>query len=511
LYAVTDDTKGLMSVANVFACQKYIVNGIDEFRLTGTINAWTGFPLAVYTDENDNYIGCELMNETNITLSVTDKLLTVPHNAKYLYANSRSTLSTVKRTYSRIDQLERDEPTDNQDDFEVNITPIHGQSLSLAIGTAVPALHTSPIQGGLMMYNGVYQVDDPVANMTKIDMLSMGHDSYYQGLNPEAQTYESSAWGTAERIKTLCDHDKGLLPHEQQFYSACGQDGGSIATQFDTELTTMQNIFNSVKALIPYKRTGVPAIYYIQGEADNNAATAIETYKTALKNGMKSISTLAKSIFEQVDDVRCIIYQTSYSKADRTHYTASQAQMELCRDEDYFAPSCPAYVLIKSPNDDKIHISNWGEYLLGQYQGIQFYNLVVKGKKNVGVMPLKNKVSYNGNKITIQFAVEVPPLRFVTDWVSERTHYGFEVIRSGNDIVQSVEISGIDSVVLTCSSDIQAGDEIYYAMQPVAYGNHLEGSGGNLCDSQGDTLTATIDDTSVALNNYCYAFSHIIQ
>ena len=226
---------------------------------------------------------------------------------------------------------------------------------------------------------------------------------------------------------------------------------------------------------------------------------------------MNRITQLAKNEFDQTDDVKCICYQTAWSEQDdRTHYTASQAQMELCRDSNRFAPSCPAYVLIKGPND-YIHISNWGQYLLGLYQGIQFYNLVTLGKKNIGVMPLKDGVSISGNTITIQFAVQCAPLRFVTDWVSQRQNNGFEVLRGNENILTGVTIIGIDKVVLTCSSNVASGDVISYAMQAVKHGNHLEGSGGNLCDSQGDEITADIDGTTVALNNYCYAFRYVIE
>lgn len=512
MYYIVDTPRLVSGLGGSFFCKKIVLETGNEYLLTSSMEAGSpGFPLAAYTNENDEYIGYEYNNEANVPISVTDAVLNPPEGAKYLYANSRTSFAVIKRRYSRIDELEK-EISDEKEEYEINVTPIHGQSLSLAIVRSAPAIHTDNISGGLMMSNGVYQVGDTLANMTGIAMLSMGHDSYYHELYPDADTYESSAWGTAEIIKKLCEYDKALLPQKNQFYSACGQDGGSISTQFDTELTVMQDIFTAVKNLIPYKKVGAPVVYWIQGEADNNAGTTIETYKNALIAGIKSISTMAKGTFGQKNGTKCISYQTAFTNNnDRSHYTASIAQMELCRDSNDFAPSCPAYILIKSPNDDKLHLSNWGEYLLGQYQGIQFYSWIVNGKKNVGVMPLKNGLSYSSNKITIQFAVEVPPLRFVTDWVSSRTHYGFEVISNGVDILQSVEIVGIDKVVLTCSQNVAVGDAVYYAMQAVAYGNHLEGSGGNLCDSQGDTITATIDQTEVALNNYCYAFTFTIE
>lgn len=488
---------------SVNACKKYTVSPLKTYRFTSKIQVDPGFPLISYIAEDGSLLGFEYNSKRNTLVSVTDVPVNLPEGTSYFYVNSDTKNdSVVYYTSNKFDVI--DERLDNAEKnagvYEFNVTPTHGQSLSLAIVHGAPPIHTDPIAGGFMLNDGVYQVGNSAANMTGIVPLREGYDALL-----EENQVENSAWGTSEQIKKMCE-DSHILPYNQQLYSACGQDGGSIATQFDTELTVMQRIFDAVKTHMPYKKVGVPTIYWIQGEADNSAQTSIATYKAALIAGLDRITQMAKSTFKQTRDVKCISYQTAWCEYDdRNHYTATQAQMELCRDSDRFAPSCPAYVLIKGPND-YIHISNWGQYLLGLYQGIQFYNLVTLGKKNIGVMPLANGVSISGDTITIQFGVQCAPLRFVTDWVAERTNYGFEVISNGADILSSVAISGIDKVVLTCSQNVASGDVVYYAMQANKYGNHLAGSGGNLCDSQGDDLTAEIDGTTVALNNYCYAF-----
>lgn len=494
---------------SVNACKKYSVSPLKTYRFTSKIQVDPGFPLISYIDANGNLLGFEYNSRRNTLVSVTDVAVNLPAGTAYFYVNSDTESdSIVYYTANKFDLVnERIDGLENgaAGKFDFNVTPTHGQSLSLAIVHGIPPIHTTPISGGFMLNNGVYQVGATAASMSGLVPLREGYDTSL-GNNQ----VENSAWGTSEQIKKLCA-DSHNLPYNQQFYSACGQDGGNIATQFDTELTVMQRIFDAVKRLMPYKRVGVPAIYWIQGEADNSAQTSGETYKQALIAGLDRISQMAKGTFGQNNDVKCICYQTAWCEYDdRNHYTATQAQMELCRDSDRFAPSCPAYVLIKGPND-YIHISNWGQYLLGLYQGIQFYNLVTLGKKNIGVMPLENGISVSGNTITIQFGVQCAPLRFVTDWVSERQNYGFEVISNGADILTGVAISGIDKVVLTCSQNVASGDTVYYAMQAIKYGNHLAGSGGNLCDSQGDDITAEIDGTTVALNNYCYAFSAVID
>jgi len=388
------------------------------------------------------------------------------------------------------------------DGYELNITPILGQSLSLAIVHSIPPIHTNPIEGGFMLNSGVYQVNNTQANMNGIVQLVEGSDSWLQSLG-KAQC-ENSAWGTAEMIKELTESFGGILEKQYTLYATCGHDGGSISKQFDTELDTLRNIFTRVKALMPYKKIGVPCIYWIQGESDNTEQTPIETYKEALINGIDAIYQIAREILGQRKPIKCITYQTS--RGNKTHSQSGMAQMELCRDNALFAPSCPMYVGMLA--DDHAHISNWAQYLLGCYQGIQFYKWVANGHKQVGVMPLS--FSRSGTKITIKFAVECPPLKFCTDWVTNRTHYGFEVIRNGSDIISNVSIKDIDTVEITCTSTVQAGDLVAYACQ-TDYGDRQEGSAGNLCDSQGDSIKCTVDGTEVSLNNYCFKFLHTME
>lgn len=386
--------------------------------------------------------------------------------------------------------------------YELNITPILGQSLALAIVHSIPPIHTQPIEGGFMFKSGVYQVNNTPANMNEIVQLVEGSDTWLQSLG-KAQC-ENSAWGTADMIKELTGTFGGILEKQYTFYATGGQDGGAISTQFDTELATLRNIFTSVKTLMPYKKIGVPCIYWIQGEADNGDQTPIETYKQALINGINEIYKIAKEVFGQKKPIRCITYQTN--RGNKTYSNATMAQMELCRDNALFAPSCPIYVGMLA--DDHVHISNWSQYLLGCYQGLQFYKWIVNGHKQIGVMPLS--FSRSGTKITIKFAVECPPLKFCTDWVASRPNYGFEVIRNSNDIISSVSIKGIDTVEITCTSTVQVGDLVAYAWQS-DYGDRQVGSAGNLCDSQGDTITCTVDSTEVALNNYCFKFLHAME
>lgn len=415
--------------------------------------------------------------------------------------NISKTLPTFEE---RLETLEQESGSVVQPYGEVNIIPVLGQSLSLGIERSIPAIHTTPIFGGLMFSTGIYQVDSGIDQMTGIKNLAEGSSTIYA--HPD---YETSCWGTADAIKKRIIDKLG--DNIETFYLTCGDDGSSIDEQFDSELQVLERTLNRVKALLPYKTVKMPCFCYIQGEADQYTGMDKEVYKTKLKAGREAVQNIAVNILQQTTPVGCILYQTI--RGDYTMKNITMAHMELCRDEEYFAPSTSVYTLMDSPNNDRLHISNWGEYLLGQYQGIQFADWIYFGRKNVGVMPLN--ISASGTKITIKFKVSYPPLRFVTDWVTAVSNYGFTVMSNGSDIVSSVAITDSDTVEITCSQNVTSGDILYYGISlssTAIGGSHNRASRGNLCDSQGELYTTQVvndvdnQQTTVALNNYCYAF-----
>ena len=424
-----------------------------------------------------------------------------------LKVNISKTMPTIEE---RLEALEDESMGVTLPYGEVNVIPILGQSLSLGIERSIPAIHTTPILGGLMFSTGIYQVDSGLEQMTGIKNLAEGSSTIYE--HPD---YETSCWGTADAIKKRIIDKLG--DNIETFYLTCGQNGSSIDEQFDSEVQVVERALTRVKALLPYKTVKMPCFCYIQGEADQAAGMATETYKSKLKAGREAIQEVAERVLGQTTPVQCILYQTIRGYYD--HKTITQAHMELCRDEEHFAPSTSVYTLMDSPNGDRLHISNWGEFLLGQYQGIQFTDWIYFGRKNVGVMPLDITVS--SNVVTIKFKVSYPPLRFVTDWVTAVDNYGFSIVHSGTNIIaqDGVVIVDADKVQITCTQNIQNGDMLYYGISLDTSsasagegGSHNRGNRGNLCDSQGDLYTTQVVNdadnqmTTVALNNYCYSF-----
>lgn len=393
--------------------------------------------------------------------------------------------------------------------FDMNVVPILGQSLSVATTHATPAIHTQPVRGGYMLDTGVYQVDNTMGNMHGIVQLVEGSDSWLHDSTKGdvRENIENSAWGCAEAVSLLMG--RNAEGHKQLYFTA-GQSGHTITDQFDSEMTATARVFASVRKYSQYPNIGCPTIIWMHGEADSHSMT-VQEYKDYLVSGIDIIRKLAMAIFGQGANVKCIAYQTA--RHQHTDHVSSDAQYELMRDSDDFAVSCPAFVSIFGPNDST-HSSNWGQYLMGRYHGIQLHDWIINGHKNVGVMPMKNGVTWSGNTIKIKFMCERPPLRFVTDWVTERVNKGFDIVRMSGNTETALTITGVtvtawDEVTITTSETLQAGDIVYYGMQAFV-GDHATGNGGNLCDSQGEDLTATIDQTTVALNNYCLAFTETL-
>ena len=491
-YTLSDDNIIILNKLITESCILGFGYSTAQVLKSGSTNSGTVKYVTVSSIKaNSTFAGSYTKGDINVTVNIKRILPTLVERVETLESKSTS----VSKPYG-----------------DINIIPVHGQSLSLGILKSIPAIdaHKQPILGGLMFNTGIYQVNSGINRMQGIKNLAEGASTFYSSPN-----YETSCWGTAEMIKKRVIDKVG--DNIQTFYVTCGQDGSSINEQFDSELQVLENVMTRVKALFPYKNVKIPCFCYVQGEADQSSGMDGEVYKTKLRAGRAAIQAIAERALGQTTPVRCILYQTI-----RGYYTAkkiTQAHMELCRDDEMFAPSTSVYTLMDPPNNDRLHISNWGQYLLGQYQGIQFVDWIYYGHKNVGVMPLN--ISISGTKITIKFVVSHPPLRFVTDWITNPGNYGFRVISNGSNIIASngIEITDSDTVKITCTQNIQNGDMLYYGISLSTAsakdgegGSHIRACRGNLCDSQGELYTTQVVNdtnnqlTTVALNNYCYAF-----
>jgi len=380
----------------------------------------------------------------------------------------------------------------------VYLTPIHGQSLSLGIIRTQPALHATDNDYCYMFNTGVYAVGALLANITGIIPLKEGVNSL--GTYTD---YETSASGTADGVAIISEKDNiGWIKKTiRQVFLTAGKDGGNIASQFGTYYQTLKDSMTALKAIAPsFKSVKMPCCYWIQGEADSTNAM----YKSLLLLFQSNLQSDALSILGQTEPIVMITYQTAC--INNKYLDSSKAQLELVRDNANFAPSAPIYIF--DPQLDGVHINNWGQVLLGNYQGIAFYRSVIKGKKHKGVVPLTFNVV--GNAIYILFTCDFAPLKFSTDRVTQAVNQGFEVINGSSvNIISSVELDSYNIVKITCTES-PSGSLLRYAIQNNNTANRVSGNRGNLCDSMGDLYTTTIDGSVVRLDNYSFAFSTVL-
>ena len=90
-------------------------------------------------------------------------------------------------------------------------------------------------------------------------------------------------------------------------------------------------------------------------------------------------------------------------------------------------------------------------------------------------------------------------------------HYGFSVItRDNRDIVEQVILQD-DRVHLICSES-PMGCRVRYAINGEKMkSGRLHGPRGNLRDSQGDSITITIQGEPYPIHNWCYQFDMPIE
>lgn len=242
----------------------------------------------------------------------------------------------------------------------------------------------------------------------------------------------------------------------------------------------------------------VPAVCWMQGESDIVEYPDYD-YKEYFHRMYNDLNTDIKAITGQKDDIRIISYQTSTitkglrykpNNYDGTEARTSNAQMELIRDDSLIWASGPTY-----PYDfvnESLHIDAVGQKCIGLLAAKSAMGILRNEKRNIGLVPIKYEV--DGNDIRILFNVPEPPLCFDTINVRKADNYGFNVIRKDDtDIISDVLIEQ-NTVVVKCTES-PSGCKLRYGINgEFLKGGRVNGSRGNLRDSQN------------SLNNWCFLF-----
>lgn len=253
----------------------------------------------------------------------------------------------------------------------------------------------------------------------------------------------------------------------------------------------------------------VPAFCWMQGE-DDIVWQKSKNYKKDLKQFQMDLNRDVKAITKQRKDVVCITYQTNCltlskdfnENAFNSRETGvPQAQVELIHDDSLFMASGPTYPY--SFAREHVHIDGISQKRLGYLAGLSVIRLL-ESKPSKGLIPDDLRVS--SNTVHMKFEVPVPPLVLDTITVKYATNYGFSVIDSNNINILEKVILKNNEIQLYCKKSPH-GAKVRYAVNGVKQkSGYKYGPRGNLRDSQGDALTATIHKKIYPLHNWCYQF-----
>lgn len=447
----------------------------DFICYTNTNNQLIGTPY--FYDDNDSYLGYQIITDGGF-LGIK---INPPTNAKKMRFSWQIGGSEVYLyKISNIEIYGAD----------VLIIPIFGQSNALG-WHATPAI----------------SVENKYKNVCDKDLLALSEN-----------TIAAAKWGVCETSASgTGNFIINKIKTENTIVIPVSGIGGNPITQFIKGSNGYNTVINNVsRAYQFYKAKGlkvkVLAYCYIQGESE--VETSVD-YKGLLSQMQIDFSNDIKAMTGQIEDVPCCVFNLSWIGNPKQVDFASNnmrvctAQMELVRDNENFIASSPTYCCGYNPND-QIHLSNIGEYLLGQYQGIALSKLI-NGEKHKGVYP--KSIEVQGNNIIINVNVPTKPLKVNTTLLSNVSNKGFSVINSSDiDIIVDVSITDNQNgiITITCNEN-PVGSKLRYGCNGTTEGSYTDGPRGNISDSNGLIDVANILGKLYPLDNYMQFFEYIIS
>lgn len=374
---------------------------------------------------------------------------------------------------------------------EIEMVLSYGQSLSVG-ADAVPVITTTQRFDNLKFEGGVRSEDSATP---------------YTALVPLTETAgistlgETPIGGATDAIKELILSEDGLsyTQHDYQLLgSAPGAGGayisllGSGTTPFNRFVADVQAGFDLAQASGESCKVG--AFFWTQGESDYSQSTPKATYKAALVQLRDDLEADVVSITGQAEPLVCISYQTQahtvYGYTGNPYIAV--AQLEVAKENAHHYVACPLYW---SPQ--LVHQSAQNSKRLGAYYGLCYKRVVIDGEDWMPVMPVQ--IDRQGKVITARFHVPRGQLKLDTTLLTLKTAYGFSVATSGGSAVtvDSVSLIGPDTVKIVTATDAGTNSRLRYG-----FGT----SGGNLRDTQGETIIFDGGGLNYPMHNWCVIF-----
>lgn len=375
---------------------------------------------------------------------------------------------------------------------EINMLLSYGQSL--AVGTdGIPAISLSQRFNNIRMAGGVRTQDSGTPYTGFIPLVEQ--DAATLGETPIS--------GATDAVIELIASEDGIAfdDHAFQLLGSAPGAGGTAIAGLDTGSAPFNRFVADVQAgydlsQAEQKSFKVGAFFWTQGESDYINSTPKATYKSLFVALRNDLEVAVQGISGQAEPLACISYQTQghaiYGFAGNPYIAV--AQLEVSRENANHYVACPLYWSTQS-----VHQSAANYKRLGAYYGLAYKRIVIDGEDWKPVQP--EQVDQQGTVIYLRFNVPTGKLVIDNAFRAAQPSSGFSVVDSvGTTVaISSVEITGLDTVKIVTATSATGGR--------VRYGF---GSGGNLRDTQGDTIVFDPAGLNFPLHNWCVIFDEAL-
>ncbi len=368
---------------------------------------------------------------------------------------------------------------------------LYGQSLGL--GWQCPrAITTVPVAGNFMVGNNVnmqYNNGTAVLNpLVATKWVNGGEQPIVACLNAFSKVYRDS------------------IDANQKFIAMTAGEGGRTIERLSKECTnsgyyasTFLSILDNTLLALEGKSVSCPAIIYMQGEYNcstsgasgqgltpgTNGTLDKDVYKSLLlklKNNMQA-DIVAK--YGQAQKPLFFIYQTSGKYISAKEMPIVMAQREFADENTDVVLMNPHYAL---PDYTGGHLSTNGYRWYGEMMAKSLTEVLIKKNTFKTLKPVGFDIE--GQSITVNYQVPVPPLVLDTLTTPKEPNYGFTVYKNGSVVpVTQVKIMSDNQILIKCNTVLVGKIDVVYA------GNATNGS-GNLRDSDGSLSMYTYFDDS---------------
>lgn len=375
---------------------------------------------------------------------------------------------------------------------EINMVLSYGQSLSTGTD-GVPVISTAQRFDNLRFAGGVRSQDSGTPYTSLVPLVEAQNSNLG----------ETPITGATDMIKELIAGEDALtyLDHSFQLLGSAPGAGGTAIGNLDIGSSSFNRFVADVQAGYDLSQAAgksfkVGAFFWTQAESDYIGSTPKATYKslfTALRNDLEA---QVQAITGQDEPLVCISYQvqghSTYGHAGNPYLAV--AQLEVSRENPHHYVACPLYWSTQS-----VHQSAQNYKRLGAYYGLAYKRIVIDGENWKPVQP--EQIDRQGTIILARFNVPKGPLVLDTGFRAMQANYGFSVVSSvGSPItISSVTLVGPDTVKIV-TAEAAPGGRLRYGML----------SGGNLRDSQGDTIIFDGGGINFPLHNWSVIFDEAL-